>query len=106
MCDSLAVKVSYGPKEIYGFPIKTVSVSIKDEAGVIGGLGVGLSLKNQDTLIDAAQSFASTSEEVVTSTEELSASANELAAGMEILNTVKGRNGRTSKQDRSDIELY
>lgn len=77
------------PKEVYGFPFKAVTVPIKDDSGVIGVFGLGLSLNNQQTLIEAADSFASTSENVVSSTEELSASAQELAAGMEILDQLK-----------------
>ena len=77
------------PKEVYGFPFKAVAVPIKDDSGIIGGLGLGLSLNTQQTLIEAADSFSSTSENVVSSTEELSASAQELAAGMEILDQLK-----------------
>lgn len=75
------------PKDAYGFPFKSTGIPIRDETGrIIGSLGMALSLKNQDTLNEAARSFSSTCEEVVASTEELAASAEELASGMENLN--------------------
>lgn len=78
------------PKDIYGVSFKATSVPLKDNSGfVIGCLAMGLSLKNQETLVEAANSFASTSEEVVASTEELAASAQELATRMETLNTLR-----------------
>lgn len=77
------------PKEVYGVPFKAVSVPIKDDSGIIGGLGLGLSLSSQQTLIEAALSFATTNENVVFSTEKLSASAQELATGMEILDELR-----------------
>jgi predicted transcriptional regulator len=74
------------PKEAYGVPFKASSVPIKDEKGnIIGGIALGLSLKNQETLIEAAHSFAGTCEEVSASMEEMAASAQELAAKMEVL---------------------
>jgi archaellum component FlaC len=76
------------PKEAYGIPFKAAALPVKDDHGqIIGAVTVGLSLKNQEKLIEVAQDFASTCEEVIASTEELAASAEELAADMEMLNT-------------------
>lgn len=74
-------------KEAYGVPFKATALPVKDDNGsIIGAITVGLSLKNQEKLIEVSQDFASTCEEVVASTEELAASAEELAAEMEELN--------------------
>ena len=79
-------------KEVYGVAFKSVTVPIKDDAGnTIGCIALGLSLKTQETLIEAAHSFASTHEQVVASTEEVAASAQELFAEMEILNGLQGK---------------
>ena len=75
------------PREAYGIPFKSTAFPIRDETGqIIGCLGMALSLKNQETLNEAARTFSSTCEEVVASTEELAASAEELASRMETLN--------------------
>jgi hypothetical protein len=75
------------PKEIYGVPFKSVTVPVKDESdNIIGCIALGLSLKTQETLVEAAHSFASTHEEIVVATEEVAASAQELFAEMEVLN--------------------
>jgi predicted transcriptional regulator len=76
------------PKEAYGIPFRATALPVKDDHGhIIGAITVGLTLKNQEKLIEVAQDFASTCEEVVASTEELAASSEELAADMEMLNT-------------------
>jgi len=77
-------------EELYGFPFKSTSIPVKDDMGnIVGAFALGLSLKNQTALTEAAHSFAATNEEVIASTEQLSASAQELAEGMEVLNTLK-----------------
>lgn len=74
------------PKEAYGIPFKSTGVPVRDEEGnIIGGLGFARSLRQTELLLEAVQSFASTSEEVAASTEELAASAQELSSEMESL---------------------
>jgi hypothetical protein len=76
------------PKEAFGIPFKAKSVPIKDEKGnVVGGLGIGVSLENQEKLSRMSHYFALTSEEIAASTEELSSSAQDLANLMESLYT-------------------
>ncbi len=66
--------------EVFGFSFKSFGIPIKNEHGkVIGGLGMGISLENQNLLNDAAQSFSATSQEITATTEELSATAMRLA---------------------------
>ncbi len=78
------------PKESFGIPFKATGVPVRDEDGnVIGGLGLGVSLKNQEFLFETAESFVATSEEITAMTEELAASAQELANEMESLNTLQ-----------------
>ena len=73
------------PKEAYGIPFKSTGVPVRDEGNIIGGLGFARSLRQTELLLEAVQSFASTSEEVAASTEELAASAQELSSEMESL---------------------
>lgn len=76
------------PREAFGIPFKAKAVPIKDHIGnVIGGLGIGVSLDNQDKLSDLSQQFSSTSAEISASVQELSSSSNELAQFMENLYT-------------------
>ncbi len=91
------------PEKVYGVPFRSVTVPIKEDREVIGGFGLGLSLYYQQTLAQAAQSFKSTSENVLSSTEELSASAQELAAGMEVLDTLK--NEMEEQVDKTEVIL-
>ncbi len=73
-------------REAYGVLFKSRAVPVKDENGnVIGAIGIGMSLKEQQILTEAVQSFAATSEEVAATTEELAASAQELSNEMESL---------------------
>ena len=91
-------------KEVYGVAFKSSTVPLKDESGkVIGALGMGISLKNQEILTDAANSLSSTSEEVVASTEELSASAQDLASRVETLESI--RKEMLEQVDRTDEML-
>ncbi|MGI6328648.1 MAG: methyl-accepting chemotaxis protein [Dethiobacteria bacterium] len=78
------------PKEVYGIPFKSVTVPVTDEKGnIVGVFAIGLSMKTEETLKEAAHSFASTNEEVIASTEELSAAAQELVSEMEKLNFLR-----------------
>lgn len=74
------------PKETFGAPFKSTGVPVRDENGtIIGAVGLGMSLKTQEVLTEAVQSFAATSEEVAATSEELAASAQELSNEMESL---------------------
>lgn len=71
------------PKEYYGVDIKAVIVPITNKQGkVVGSLGVSSSVENRVNLIDIADKFATSSEEIGASTEELSASAQNLSQYM------------------------
>jgi len=68
------------PKEAFGIPFKSTGVPVKDEKGnIIGGIGLGISLLNQETLIESAQTVAATAEQISSTIEELALSAERLA---------------------------
>lgn len=72
------------PKEVVGFPFKSITAPIIDEYNeVVGALGLAYSLENQETLHQAAQTIATSSEEVIASSQELAATAESLHAKME-----------------------
>lgn len=68
------------PKELYGVPVKAISVPIYDGSQLIGAIAMGMSLAIQQTLQDSAQTIAATSEEMTATSEELAATAATLAA--------------------------
>jgi len=80
------------PKEAFGVPFKATGAPVRDEHNnIVGGIGLGVSLKNQEMLTDMVQSFASSTEEIVATTQELSASAQDLANEMDILNKLQAQ---------------
>jgi hypothetical protein len=85
--DAIKVAVNTGkecyvsvPKEVFGIPFKAVGIPVKDQYGkVIGGLGMGFNLKNQEKLIEMAQNVASSTEETTATVQEMSSTAEHLA---------------------------
>lgn len=74
------------PRDAYGVTFKATSVPIRDRSGkVVGGVGLGVSLMAQETLIEVAGSVASLAEESSSAVEELAASAEQLTAHHEDL---------------------
>ncbi|WNS44621.1 methyl-accepting chemotaxis protein [Paenibacillus sp. MMS20-IR301] len=68
------------PKEIYGLPFKSSSMPIHDQNGAIAGVfTIGISLSNQETLSEAANALAVTSEEISSTSEEIAGTASDLA---------------------------
>lgn len=88
-------------KELYGVPIKATCEPLFEDGRFIGAYAIGLSLKNQATLQQAAQAIAATSEEITATTEELAATATELAKDLENLKqsskVVAGHVGKTEE---------
>lgn len=70
------------PKDAYGVPIKAIAVPIYEEGKMIGAVATAISLANQQTLMDIAQTIAATSEQMTATTEELAATASHLSAGL------------------------
>lgn len=68
------------PKEIYGAPFKSSSMPVRNRDGEIAGVfTIGISLSNQETLSDAANSLVVTSDEIRSTSEEIAGTASDLA---------------------------
>ena len=77
------------PKEAYNGPIKAIAVPIFDNNNVlIGGIATGISLANQEALLDSAQIIAATSEEMTATTQELAATATHLSSGLDDIESI------------------
>ena len=72
-------------KELYGVPIKAVSIPILEGNTLIGAAAIGLSLVTQQKLQDAAQTIAATSEEITATTQEIAATATFLSQSLDEL---------------------
>ncbi len=71
------------PKELYGTAVKVVIAPITNTQGkVIGSIATSASVNNQVELIDVAEQFTTSSEEIGAATEQLSASAESLSSYM------------------------
>ncbi|MER1985463.1 MAG: methyl-accepting chemotaxis protein [Solibacillus sp.] len=78
------------PREYYGVDLKVAIVPITNKQGkVVGSLGVSSSIHNRVDLIDIADKFASSSEEIGASTEELTVSASNLSQYMTQITTAQ-----------------
>lgn len=74
------VKTVNVPAELYGDPFQAVIVPIHGDRGeVIGAIAVSKSTKNQSKLLQVAEHFAASSEEISASTEQLAESASEFS---------------------------
>lgn len=74
------------PQEIYGTSFKAIAIPLHDSQGAtIGVINLGISLKNQETLIAAAQSLAASTQQVSATIQELTASADQLNREQESL---------------------
>ena len=77
------------PKEAYNVQIKAIAVPIFDNNNVlIGGIATGISLANQEALLDSAQIIAATSEEMTATTQELAATATHLSSGLDDIQSI------------------
>ncbi|HHV17912.1 MAG TPA: chemotaxis protein [Thermoanaerobacterales bacterium] len=78
------------PAEVYGIPVKTISLPVKNEDNrVIGCLGLAMSMKNQKKLQDSIHSLSAASEQIMASTEELASAAMELNEGISLADTLQ-----------------
>jgi len=92
------------PKETFGIAFKSTGIPLRDENGtIVGAIGLGMSLKTQETLTEAVQSFAATSEEVAATSEEVAASAQELSNEMESLTQLQKE--MIAQVDKTDTML-
>ncbi|MDU2065597.1 MAG: methyl-accepting chemotaxis protein [Sporomusaceae bacterium] len=70
------------PKDIYGVPIKATAFPILEAGKLVGSFALGISLKTQQGLMEAAQTIAATSEQMTSTTEELATTATHLSQGL------------------------
>ncbi|MEW6425625.1 MAG: methyl-accepting chemotaxis protein [Bacillota bacterium] len=92
------------PKEVFGVPFKATAIPVKDGSGkVIGGVGLGISLSTQETLVDAACTVASSAQENLAKVEELAASAERLARLQELLQSAVAQ--VQEQVNRTDVVL-
>ena len=75
-------------KESYGIPIKSSSFPIYEDGKLIGGISTAISLANQQSLMEAAQTIAATSQQMAATTEELAATATHLSEGLTTIGNV------------------
>jgi len=73
------------PKEFYGIALKVKAQPILENNVLVGVISVATSLSTQETLHDAAQSIAATTEQISATSEELAATATQLASDLDIL---------------------
>jgi|GEM_PF-105200 len=74
------------PKEVYGMSLKSRGLPLKDDKRkVIGALSLGLSLKNQDVVMEVAKNVAASTQQTSATVEELASSAQQLASSQEVL---------------------
>lgn len=77
------------PKEAYGITFKSTGMPLKDSRGnIVGAVAFGLSLKNQEALMEVSQTVASSIEQTSATVEELASSAQQLASNQGILETL------------------
>lgn len=70
------------PKEVYGFPVKAISVPLYEDNEIIGVVSTSTSLETQEVLQQAAENIAATTEEISASSEEVASSASILATNL------------------------
>ncbi len=90
------------PKEAYGVPIKAIALPIYEDGKLVGGIATGISLANQQSLMDVAETIAATSEQMTATTEELAATANHLSEGLTEIENI-GRNVATEVGKTDEI---
>lgn len=73
------------PKEMYGLPIKAVSSPLYENNELIGAIATATSLSSQQSLQEAVQTIASTSEQITATAQEVAAAACTLSENLSSL---------------------
>lgn len=89
------------PKEVFGIAYKAITEPIFDEDdNVIGAVGVGVSLENQEKLQEVIEQFSSAFEQINSSVQEISTGAQNLAnVGMKLAETTQQTTDNVKKTD-------
>ncbi|NPV91127.1 MAG: chemotaxis protein [Firmicutes bacterium] len=78
------------PREDVGISFKACAMPVKNKDGqIIGGLGMGFSLRSQNVLLEAAQNIAASAQAISATTEEMASSASILANTVEHLMSIQ-----------------
>ncbi|MCW2279380.1 methyl-accepting chemotaxis protein [Heliophilum fasciatum] len=89
------------PKDLYGVPVKAISIPVFDQGDFVGVIATAISLATQETLQNAAQTIMATSQEFSATIQELAGTATLLSNnlvdltknGEKILSDVKETDG-------------
>ncbi len=94
-------KVMVVGKELYGIPFKAITEPIFDEENnVIGAVGIGLSLENQNKLQEVIEQFSSAFEQVSSGVQEIASGAQNLAnIGTRLAGTTQQTTENVKKTD-------
>ncbi|WP_196590203.1 methyl-accepting chemotaxis protein [Pectinatus frisingensis] len=77
------------PKDAYGVPIRAIAFPVFDTEGkLVGGVATGISLENQQKLMDISETIAATSEEITGTAQELASTAENLSSGLKLINSI------------------
>ncbi|MEL7565036.1 MAG: methyl-accepting chemotaxis protein [Dehalobacterium sp.] len=88
------------PKEVYGFPIKAISIPLYEDDILVGVISTSTSLEAQVVLQEAAENIAATTEEISASSEEVASSASILSSNLgQLKNTAEGVVKEIQKSD-------
>ncbi|PLR99155.1 methyl-accepting chemotaxis protein [Bacillus sp. T33-2] len=91
----------YVPEEVFGFPIVANAIPIFDDSGrVVGGIGLGTSMEQYNTLFAVASKLSGAVEQVTATIQELAASTTVLSENM---NTIAEQSNNVL-ESVSDIE--
>ncbi|HEY8910448.1 MAG TPA: methyl-accepting chemotaxis protein [Desulfosporosinus sp.] len=82
--------ISIVPKEVFGFPFKSIAIPVKDGNGhVIGSMIVGKSLKRQSEIFDIAENLSSSLDQITLAINHISAGVQDVAiTSTEILSKI------------------
>ncbi len=90
-------------KEVYGVPYKAITEPVFDENdNVIGAVGIGLSLENQNKLQEVIEQFSSAFEQVNSGVQEITSGAQNLA---NIGSRLAGASQQTSENVKQTDEI-
>jgi regulator of RNase E activity RraB len=80
------------PEEMYGIPLMSTSVPIRDsERNIVGTLNMSVSLVVRQTMEQIAHNLSVSAQQMVATTQELAATASQVAGGMNELKTADAK---------------
>ena len=94
------------PKEAFGVPFKGIVIPIRDDLGqCIGTIGIGKSLKKQNTLNELSQNVAHALNEITTNIDVVSSGATKISSATDEIST-KNNDARKEVDKTDDILKY